>query len=154
MRGYHSCKIAYRLSCAIMTCHILYRATSNKIEQKTEVRHDIVRKIVIRIIERAGCKDIYEVFACVEDLNRSGRISRIADCTELSQNIQNAIQNNPKLKPHEAVINNKNITIPEISEVKKPARSIIKNVQFQHSHHIDGQEIEKLYMSIKKLSCS
>lgn len=49
-------------------------------------------------------------------------------CIELSQDIQNAILNNPKLKFYEAVINKKNITIPEIPERKKPAQSIIKNV--------------------------
>ena len=65
---------------------------------------DIARKIVTRAIERAGCEDIHEVLACVGDLDRSGRMSRVADSIELSQNIRNAILNNLKLKPHEAVI--------------------------------------------------
>ena len=65
-------------------------------------------------------------------------------CTELSQDIQNAILNNPKLKFYEAVINKKNITIPEIPEGKKPAQSIIKNVQHQHSHEVEGQEIRDI----------
>lgn len=63
------------------------------------------------------------------DLDRSGRIPRIADATALSQGIQNAIPNNPKLKPHEAVIDKENITIPGMPDGKWPARSIIENVQ-------------------------
>lgn len=67
-----------------MTCRILYGATYDEIERKTEVGHDTVRKIVSRAIERAGCEDIHEVLACVGDLDRSGRISRVVDGTELS----------------------------------------------------------------------
>lgn len=39
------------------------------------------------------------------------------------------------------MIDKENTTIPGISEEKRPAQSIIKNVQHQHSHEADGQEI-------------
>lgn len=77
-------------------------------------------------------------------MDRSSRMSRVADGTELSQNIRNAILNNPKRKPHEAVIDKENITIPGMPEGKRPARSIIENVQHQHSHELDGQEINDI----------
>ena len=137
MRGHHGREIAYELRCAIVTCRILYGATYEEIERKTGVRHDTARKIATRAIKRAGCEDINEVLACVGDLDRSGRVPRVADGTKLSRDIQNAILNNPKLKPHEAVIDKENITIPRIPEGKRPARSIIENVQHQHSHEVD-----------------
>lgn len=48
--------------------------------------------------------------------------------------------NNLKLKPHEALIDKENITIPGIwmPEGKRPARSIIENIKQQHSHEVDG----------------
>lgn len=79
-----------------------------------------------RAIERAGCEDVHEVWEIWIDL--VGYLESQMVCTELSQDIQNAILNNPKLKLHEAVIDKKNITIPGISEGKRPARSIIENV--------------------------
>lgn len=51
------------------------------------------------------------------------------------------ILNNLKLKPHKAMIDKENVTIPGISERKKPAQSIIKNIKHQQSHKVDGQEI-------------
>lgn len=51
IREHHGHKIVYNLKCAIVTCRILYRATYNKIEQKSGVEHNTVRKIVIRAIE-------------------------------------------------------------------------------------------------------
>lgn len=79
-----------------------------------------------------------------ETWDRSGRIPRVTDGTKLSRDIQNAILNNPKLKSHEAVIDKENITIPRIPEEKRPARSIIENVQHQHSYEVDGQEIRDI----------
>lgn len=81
----------------------MYGATYDEIERKTRVGHNIARKIVTRAIERAKCEDIHEVLACVRDLDRSGQTPRVAHGTKLSQDIQNAILNNLKLKPHEAV---------------------------------------------------
>lgn len=72
----------------------MYRATYNKIEQKIGFKYDIVKKIVTYTIKQAGYEDIYEVFAYVRDLNRSGQIPWVSDDTKLSQNIQNAILKN------------------------------------------------------------
>lgn len=106
----------YELRCAIITCRILYGATYDDIERKTGVARDTARKIATRAIERAGCENIHEVLACVGDLDRSGRIPRVADVTELSKTIRNAILENPELKPHEAVIDKENIVIPGLPE--------------------------------------
>lgn len=84
MRGHHGREIAYEPRCAIVTCRILYGATYDEIKRKTGVGH---QKIVTRAIERAGCEDIHEVLAYVGDLDRSGRIPRVADDIELSQNV-------------------------------------------------------------------
>lgn len=124
-----------------MTCRNLY---DEKIERKTGIGHDTTRKIATRAIDRAGCEDIHEVLAYVGDLDRSGRIPRVTDGTKLSRDIRNAILNNPKLKSHEAVIDMENITIPRILEETRPARSIIENVQHQHSYEVDGQEIRDI----------
>lgn len=121
-----------------MTCRILYEATYDEIKQKTGVGH---WKIVTRAIKQAECEDIYEVLAYVGDLDRSGWIPWVADDTELSQDIWNAILNNLKLKFPKAMIDKENITIPRILEGKKPVESIIKNVQYQHSHKVDSQKI-------------
>lgn len=83
MRGHHGRKIAYELRCAIITCRIPYGATYDYIERKTGVAQNTTRKIATRAIERARCEDIHEVLACVGDLDRSGRIPRVADGTEL-----------------------------------------------------------------------
>ena len=87
MRGHHGREIAYELRCATITCRILYGATYDEIERKTRNRTDTARKIATRAIERAGCEDI-QVLACVGDLDRSGRIPRVADRTELSKKIR------------------------------------------------------------------
>lgn len=42
------------------------------------------------------------------------------------------------------MIDKENITIPRIPEEKRPARSIIENVQHQHSYEVDGQEIRDI----------
>ena len=140
MRGHHRREIAYELRCAIITCRIHYGATYDDIERKTGVARDTARKIATREIERAGCEDIHEVLACVGDLDRSGRIPRVADGTELSKTIRNTILDNPKLKQHEAVIDKENIVIPGLPEGKRHARSIIENVQHHHTHESDGHE--------------
>lgn len=41
----------------------------------------VARKITTRAIQRAWCENIHEVLACVGDLDRSGRIPRVADVT-------------------------------------------------------------------------
>lgn len=50
----------------------------------------------------------------MRDFNRFGWISQVANGTKLSQNIQNIILNNLKLKPHKVVIHKENITISRI----------------------------------------
>lgn len=69
------------------------------------------------------------ILICVGNLNRSDWIPWVVNGIKVSQNIQNMILNNPKLKSHKAVIDKENIIIPEISKKKRPAQSIIQNVQ-------------------------
>lgn len=75
---------------------------------------------------------------------RFGHVWPVADGIELSRDIPNASLNNPKLKPHEALIDKENVTISGITEGKKPVQLIIENVQHQHSHEIDDQEIRDI----------
>lgn len=91
-----------------------------------------------RTIERAGCEDFNEVLACMGDLERLGRIPRVADGTELSSHIRDAILRNPDLNPQIAVVDQENISIPGLSEHKRPARSIFERVEHQHEHNFEG----------------
>ena len=65
-----------------------------------------------RAIGRAGSKDFYEVLACLGDLNKPGRDTRVVDGTQLSTTIRNAMLDNPILKPKKAVLEKENIDIP------------------------------------------
>lgn len=51
IKKYHSNIIAYKLKYIIITFCILYKATYNKIEQKTKVKYNTTRKIIICIIK-------------------------------------------------------------------------------------------------------
>lgn len=100
----------------MIICCILYKAISNKIEQKTGIKYNILQKIMTYVIEQTGCKNIYKILVYIDNLDRSGQIS---GKIELLQDIQYVILNNSILKPYEAIINKKNIIILEISEEKK-----------------------------------
>ncbi len=88
---------------------------------------------------------------CVGDLSRSGQIPHVADGTKWSKTIQNAIVDNIKLKPHEAVINENFFMIPRLAERKRPAQSIIKHVQHCHTHMSDGYEFTDIVLINKIL---
>lgn len=64
----------------------------------------------------------------MRDFNRFDWIPQVVNDTKLSQNIKYTILNNPKLKPHKAVINKENITISRILKERKLAWLIIKHV--------------------------
>lgn len=51
-------------------------------------------EIMRRAIGRAGSEDFYDVLACLGDLNKSGRDTRVVDCTQLSTTIRNVIRDN------------------------------------------------------------
>lgn len=70
----------------------------------------------------------------VGNLDRLGRIPRVADCTEL---FLHAILRNPSLKPQIVVVDQENISLPGLSEHKRPARLIIERVQHQHEHNFE-----------------
>ncbi len=59
-------------------------------------------------------------------MHRPGRDTRVVDGTQLSATIQNAILDNPTLKPKEAVLEKENINIP--SGEKRPTRSMIERI--------------------------
>lgn len=69
----------------------------------------------------------------------------------MSKTIQNAILDNSKLKPREAIIDKENIVIPELPERKQPARSIIKNVQHHHCQELDRNKFTNIVL-INKIS--
>lgn len=77
----HGREIPIELRAAIATCRILYREKFEEIERKTGVN---AAEIMRRGIGRAGSEDFYEVLACLGDLNRPGRDTRVVDGTQLS----------------------------------------------------------------------
>lgn len=97
----HDRESSLELRVAVATCRILYR---EKYERKTGVNAGTAAEIMRRAIGRAGNEDFYEVLACLGDLNRPGRETRVVDGTQLSATIRNAILDNPTLKPKEAVL--------------------------------------------------
>ena len=121
-----------------MIYQILYKATYNKIEQKTGVRYDTVRNIMICAIKHAGYENINEVLTCLKDLDKSGWISWVTNSIKLSQDTQNTILNNFKLKSHGVIIDKKNNILLGISKGKRFLQLIIRNVQYQYNHKIDG----------------
>ena len=141
MRGYNGHTIVYQLRCVSVICQIFYKATYNKIEQKTGVRYDIVRNIMTCPIKQAGYENINEVLTYLKDLDKSCWIPQVTNGIKLSQDTQNTILNNFKFKFHEAMIDKKNNTLSGISEGKKFLQLIIQNIQHQYNHEIGGQNI-------------
>lgn len=111
----HGREIPIELRVAVATCRILYRENFEEIERKTGVNHKTAAEIMRRAVGRAGSEDFYEVLACLGDLNRPGRDTRVVDGTQLSATIRNAVLDNPPtLKPKEAVLEKENIDIPVV----------------------------------------
>ena len=79
-----------------------------------------------RAIDRAASEDFYEVLACLGGLDRPGRETLVVDGTQLSTMIRNAILDNPRPKPKEAVLDKENIDIP--GDIKRPSRSMIERI--------------------------
>lgn len=119
----HGREIPIDLRAAVPTCCILYREKFEEIEGKTGVN---AAEIMRRGIGRAGSEDFYEVLACLGDLNRPGRDTRVVDGTHISASIRNAILDNPTSKPKEAVLEKKNIDIP--GGEKRVTRSMIERI--------------------------
>ena len=83
----HGREIPIELRAAVAPCRILYREKFEEIERKTGVNYKTAAEIMRRVIGRAGSKDFYEVLACLGDLNRPGRDTRVVDGTQLSATI-------------------------------------------------------------------
>ena len=104
--------VAYELRCAIVTCRIIFGCTYFEIEQKIGVVRGTAQTLMKRAIKRAGCEDFHEILGCVGVMERSGRVPRVADGTDLSAKIRTAILQNPDVRPQQAVLDKENITIP------------------------------------------
>ena len=100
-----------------------------------------------RAIGRAGNEDFYELLACLGDLNRPGRETRVVDGTQLSATIRNAIVDNPILKPREAVLDKENIDIS--GGEKRPTRSMIERIQHEHTHQAGNEQIGEIVGGIQ-----
>ena len=90
-------EVFYELRCAIVTCRIIFGCTYFEIEQKIGVVRGRAQTLMKRAIKRAGCEDFHEALACVGILERSGRLPRVADGTDLSAKIRTAILQNPRV---------------------------------------------------------
>lgn len=128
MKKHYGQEIAYELRCVIITCLIFYEVTYNDIEQKTGAALDTIQKIATQTIDQAECEDNQKILAFEEDLDRSGRITCIANGKQLSKTIQNAILDDLKLKLNKVVIDRENIVVPRVLERKQHTQSIIENV--------------------------
>ena len=147
-------EVAYELRCAIVTCRNIFGCTYFEIEQKIGVVRGTAQTLMKRALKRAGCEDFHEVLAYVGVMERSGRVSRVADGTDLSAKIRTAILQNLDVRSQQAVLNKENITVRGMPRNKGPARSIIERVQYQHEHIVDGEivgEIVRVVQSIKPL---
>ena len=122
----HGNKTSIELRVAVATCRILYRKKFEEIERKTGVNWQTAAKIMRRAIDRAASEDFYEVLACLGGLDRPGRETLVVDGTQLSTMIRNAILDNPRPKPKEAVLDKENIDIP--GDIKRPSRSMIERI--------------------------
>lgn len=137
----HGAETPLPLRHAIVTCRILFGCTFDEIERKTGVQSRTASKIMLRAIERAGCEDFHEVLACVGDMERSGRITRVVDGSELSATIRTAMMVHNNLQPTVAVLDQENIDIPG---KKRPHRSLIQRLQHQHESEFEGRKIGDL----------
>lgn len=138
----HGKETPIELRAAVATCRILYREKFEEIERKTGVNWQTAAKIMRRAIDRARSEDFYEVLACLGDLDRPGRETRVVDGTQLSTTIRNAILDNPTLKPKEAVLDKENIDTP--GGRKRSSRSMIERIQHKHVHEVEGEEIGEI----------
>ena len=137
-------EVVYELRCAIVTCRIIFGCNYFEIEQKIGVVRGTAQTLMKRAIKRAGCEDFYEVLTFVGVMERSGRVPRVADGTNLSAKIRTAILQNSDVRPQQVVLNKENINVPGMPRNKRPARSIIERVQHQHEHVVNGETVEEI----------
>lgn len=142
----HGAETSLPLRHAIVTCRILFGCTFDEIERKTGVQSRTASKIMLKAVERAGCEDSHEVLACVGDMERSGRISRVVDGSDLSAKIRSAMMVHNDLQPAVAVLDQENIDIPR---EKRPYRSLIQCIQHQHESEFEGRKIGDLVRVIQ-----
>ena len=104
-----------------------------EIERKTGVQAHTARYIYATAERSAGNEDIYDVLACCEAGDRSGRPVRIEDGSQLSTDIREAVLRLPEEKQCSAV-DQENIEIPAQSGQKRPSRSMIQRITHKHTH--------------------
>ena len=92
-----------------------------EIERKTGVQAHTARYIYATAVRSAGNEDFYDVLACCEAGDRSGRPVRIEDGSQLSTDIREAVLRLPEEKQCSAV-DQENIEIPAQSGQKRPSR--------------------------------
>jgi len=109
----HGEEVVIPLRHVIVTCRLLYGSSWAVIEQKTGVLANTALRIVQRAINQAGNKDFNDVLACVADAEGRGSEARIPDDSKLSSDVRNAMLKHSHTSSVKAVLNKKNIVIPE-----------------------------------------
>ena len=147
-------EIVYEIRCVVITCRILFECTYPQIEEKLEVKQRTAQALIQRAVNRAKCTDIFEVLACIRSMNRSDAPQRVENGSKTSADMRKAILRYSDMKPHEAVIDQENISIPGMPADKRLARSIIERVAHIHEH-VQGErkigEISRVVQSNKPL---
>ena len=134
----HGSETSYELRCAVITCRVLYESSFAEIERKTGVAQRTAEKLYQRAKFRAGCEDFNELLACVGDVERSGRPRRVPEGSKLSKDCREAMLKHSNLKPYTAVMDQENIEIPG---QKRPSRSLLERVQYEHEHLNNQDEV-------------
>ena len=97
-----------------------------------------------RAVNRAKCTDIFEILVCVRIMNRSNASQRVKNDSETSANMRIAILRYFDMKSHETMIDQKNISISDMSEDKRLIRSMIERVAHTHEHVQGDRKIDEI----------
>ena len=127
----HIPQTSYALRCAVITCHAIYKTSFVEIERQIGVKTRTANDIWLRAVERAGNKDFNDLLTHCGDAPHVERPVRVANGSAKSAEMREAILKHSNLQPYTAVMNQKNIEIPD---QKRPSRSLIERVQHEHQH--------------------
>ena len=135
-------EISYALRCAVITCHRIYETSFIDIYRQIGVHQRTAAGIYQKAVERAGNEDFNDLLTHCGDAPRQGRPTRVANGSDLSASMREAMLKHSNLQPYTAVLDQENIEIPG---QKRPSRSLIERVQHEHQHTSSkGEEIGEL----------
>ena len=137
-------EIVYEIRCVVITCRILFECTYSQIEEKLEVKQRTAQALIQRAVNRAECTDIFEILVCIRFMNRSDASQRIENDSKISADLRKAILRYSDMKFHETMIDQENISIPDMSADKRLTRSIIERIAHIHEHVQDERKIDEI----------